>query len=57
MEKADISTALLALSQVLERCAEDIPYELSAQNNLYFRLLDAAKESQALRKALEGMDF
>lgn len=57
MEKADISRALLALSQVLERCAEDIPYELSAQNNLYFRLLDAAKESQALRKALEGMDF
>ena len=32
----------------LDKCADDVPYELSAKDNLYFRMVDLAKEARAL---------
>jgi hypothetical protein len=48
-----ILDALREIALMLDKCAEDVPYELSAQDGLYFRIEDAAQEARALMKELE----
>ena len=46
-------TELLSLIAVtLDKTADEVPYEISAHNNLYFRMKDAAKEARILGRSL-----
>ncbi|SHI01585.1 hypothetical protein SAMN02745823_01915 [Sporobacter termitidis DSM 10068] len=55
MENNSIAAALREIALMLDRCADDVPYELSAQDNLYFRMVDAAKEARALIKDMQAL--
>ncbi len=38
------------IALLLEKCADEVPYELSAKDGLYFRMMDMAKEARELAK-------
>lgn len=44
--------ALNETALALDKCADDVPYELSAKNDLYFRMVELSKEARALAKEL-----
>jgi hypothetical protein len=53
MEKNKIVALLGQIALELEQCSDDVPYELSAKDNLYFRMVDAAKEARAIMRDLQ----
>lgn len=50
MADGRIAGVLNDIALTLEKCADDVPYELSAQDRLYFRMTDMAKEARELAK-------
>ena len=50
MAEDQIFGVLSDIALTLDKCADDVPYELSAKENLYFRMVDMAKEARALMK-------
>ena len=52
MDNSKITAALGELALLLDKCADDVPYELSAKNNLYFRMVDLSKEAKDLMKEM-----
>jgi hypothetical protein len=54
METENIADALEQLAQILDKCSDDAPYEISAHNDLYFRMVDAAKEARTLAGEIKG---
>jgi hypothetical protein len=48
MDQMKIIETLGRIARELDKCADDVPYELSAKNNLYFRMVDAAKEAREI---------
>ncbi len=50
MADSKIIGVLNEIALALEKCADDVPYELSAKDNLYFRMTDMAKEARDLAK-------
>ena len=50
IEKIKELLALCALE--LDKCADDVPDEILARNNLYFRMKEAAKEARMFEKTL-----
>jgi len=50
MADTKITGALNEIALTLEKCADEVPYELSAKENLYFRMMDMAKEARELAK-------
>ena len=53
MEQNKIILALRQTALILDKCADDVPYELSAKKELYFRMVDAAKEAREIAKDLQ----
>ena len=52
MEHETITELLSLIAVTLDKTADDVPYEISAHNNLYFRMKDAAKEARILARSL-----
>ena len=52
MNTERIVEMLSLIAVTLERTADDVPYEISAHNNLYFRMKDAAKEARMISRSL-----
>jgi hypothetical protein len=50
MEINKIIESLDRIALLLDQCADDVPYELSAKESLYFRMVDAAAEARELLK-------
>jgi hypothetical protein len=48
MSNETIISALNEIAAALDKCADDVPYELSAKENLYFRMVDMAGEARTL---------
>lgn len=48
-----IIDALKEIAGMLEACSDDVPYELSAKNNLYIRMVDMANEAKVLIKDMQ----
>ena len=53
MDQNKIVLALRQTALVLEKCADDVPYELSAKKELYFRMVDAGKHAQEIAKDMQ----
>ena len=53
MSNDPITAALRDIAMTLDACADDVPYELSAKDNLYFRMVDLAKQARALAKEVQ----
>ncbi len=47
-----ISEMLDIIAVTLDRTADDVPDEISARENLFFRMKDAAKEARMIAKGL-----
>lgn len=52
MDNEKIAELLLRISGELDKCADDVPDEITGRNNLYFRMKEAAKEARLLEKSL-----
>lgn len=53
MEKDKVIAQLREISLMLDKCADDVPYELSAKEDLYFRMVEMAKEAEVLIKEMQ----
>lgn len=53
MDIEQIKKLLTEIYWKLDKCAEDVPGEISVRNNLYFRMKDAAKEARMLARELD----
>ncbi len=53
MPNNEMIALLRDIALTLDKCSDDVPYELSAKDNLYFRMVDIAKEARALVKELQ----
>lgn len=54
MRNDKVIDSLRQTAQMLDKCADDVPYELSAKSELYFRMIDAAKQARGLIKELQN---
>lgn len=52
MDIKKISDMLGIIAVTLDKTADDVPDEISARNNLYFRMKEAAKEARMIEKSL-----
>jgi hypothetical protein len=52
MDIEKITELLCRIARELDQCADDVPDEISARNNLYSRMKEAAKEARMLEKSL-----
>jgi hypothetical protein len=52
MDTEQIMEMLGLIAVTLDKTADEVPYEISAHNNLYFRMKDAAKEARMLSRSL-----
>jgi hypothetical protein len=50
MADSKIVGVLNEIALALEKCADEVPYELSAKDRLYSRMMDLAKEARELAK-------
>ncbi len=48
-----IADTLKEIAATLDKCADDVPYELSAKENIYFRMTALAEEARALAAELK----
>lgn len=53
MTTEQITTMLGKIAGELDACTIDVPQEISARSNLYFRLQEAAKEARMLIKEMQ----
>lgn len=48
-----ISEMLDLIAVTLDKTADDVPDEISARDNLYFRMKEAAKEARMIERSLK----
>ena len=53
MDIEKIMERLELIAVTLDRTADEVPDEISAHNNLYFRMKDAAKEARMIYHSLK----
>lgn len=52
MDTEKIKTLLEQISAELDKCADNLPDEITGRNNLYFRMRESAKEARMIEKTL-----
>ena len=52
MDIEKIKELLSRVAMELDKCADDVPDEISARNNLYSRMKEAAKEARIIEKSV-----
>lgn len=54
MDVEKIMALLGKITAELDQCADEVPSEISARENLYFRMKDAAMEARLIEKELRA---